>query len=255
MNYILLIFFVLNMMNAISLPKRIQTTLSNRKNDTTQSLTINDLNPHFINEPIIEDLNMNNNKIINIENGNENDAINKKYVDNNFLKKDEEIDMKNKKIINVKDPILPTDCANKKFVVNSILLLNDLFTQAQAELLKLKEEIKILKSSKDSFNEQYIITINCNGTQNKILLLTVPFKKDIDVEINIIGCYLKNIHVPEWTNIKKINRLELKVEIKSPNINFYLEYNKPIYTLIYDYFPDVKINYNEYYYKFKEHIW
>ena len=174
-------------------------TIAKNNNNNNSSVNYSMLDNLYMNENKEEklnyDLDVNHNKLKNVEIGNDDDVINKKYVDNNFLKKDLEIDMKNKKIINVKDPILPSDCANKKFVVNSILLLNDEVKNIRGNINMNNFNIINLKDPKydnDAINKKYfsdhlaIMMTKLNDIDSSKILFT---QEKFDQIENIINYY------------------------------------------------------------------
>ncbi len=165
-----------------ALPKRNQFYIG-EKQEEKNIPNVTTLSPHFINEPISEDIDMNNHRIINIKIENNNDVINKNYVDSalsskvekeyvdsnfvfmsyantNFYKKNEEIDLNNHKIVNVKDPENNQDAVSKKY-------LNDITN------FKITEKI------------ENIFTKNINMNGNKITVSETPINKFADVNKKI----------------------------------------------------------------------
>jgi hypothetical protein len=96
--------------------------------DNTDALTKTMADVHYVNQSgdtMNGDLEMNNNKLINLPNQtNEKDAVNKKYVDKhtkhftvgeNTLQMKKSIDMNSKKIVELVSPTTATDAANKDY--------------------------------------------------------------------------------------------------------------------------------------------
>ncbi len=137
----------------MNLPKRNQFYLESKPDTNDDEIfkdipNVNSLSPHFINEPINEDLNMQNHKIVNLQNPKyNNDAVNLNYLNYTIRNNKKELDSANKSYI---DQQIKSLFGNLKFKDEVIDFGNIYYTTpgkddvTYLEIIKTSENIYIL---------------------------------------------------------------------------------------------------------------
>ncbi len=165
----------------MNLPKRNQFYLESKPDTNDDEIfkdipNVNSLSPHFINEPINEDLNMQNHKITNLSDPiNELDSVNKKYVDDalktELTKAKQEIKVLADEIIRIKQNFIPL--LKPSTIIHTIMSKSD----------KLKHKID---------GDLYVLAI-FKAINNQWVQVTSPF--DVGMEDYEIVNYSSSLNV------------------------------------------------------------